>query len=171
MEQFDDLPDPPGPSDPFNDDPAMHGGGYLAGNDDQEIRKIRRRVSPLGKVTITIAWCSGSSGASGTSSRRAPLAEQQAEQATNEGMHALEHLLGQDIPRDQMASRVRDLYQRYGASERVRMSCRRILARLRDTKAMPLLIEGMHRTGNERHQAAMASRRSGCPKAPRRATR
>lgn len=145
------LAAPPGPEDPFTSAPS---GGYLGGNDDDEVRKINRRVSPVGKVITLLVL--GGLGTTGAFIAKSAREEQQANTAQTEGRAALERLLSADQDRSQLAGKVRELYQQYKASEEVRMSCRRMLARLRDPQSVQIMIEGVQRRGNERRQAALA---------------
>src|SRR5690242_12717475 len=104
MAELDDLPDPPaGPSDPFQD-PSMAGGGYLGGNDDDEIRKIRRRVSPVGKVLALLVL--GGVAGTGYYIWNTAQDDARAERDKNEGRAELEHILGQTLPREQLASQI-----------------------------------------------------------------
>ncbi len=144
------LAAPPGPEDPFTE-PA---GGYLAGNDDDEVRKINRRVSPIGKLLALLVI--GGVGATGAFIAKSARDEAAANQAQTEGRAALDRLLQADGDRAQLPQKVRELYERYKASEEVRMACRRLLARLRDPQSVNIMIEGVRRRGNERRQAALA---------------
>ncbi|MDP3275834.1 MAG: hypothetical protein Q8Q09_11600 [Deltaproteobacteria bacterium] len=142
------------PSSPSFDEPVEASGGYLSGSDDEEIRKINRRVSPVGKLLGFLVLCGvGGTGAFMVNSAREQASE---ERAHTEGRQALDRLLTETTDRTQLAAPVRALYERYKASEEVRMSCRRLLAQLRDPQSVPIMIEGVNRRGNERRQAALA---------------
>jgi hypothetical protein len=164
MAQLDDLPDPPGPSDPFDQPGAAYGGGgYLGGSDDEEIRKIRRRVSPFGKVMILVVL--GVLAGVGYFLVKSASDQSAAESAKTAGLAELGHVMDQTLPPDQLASRVRDVYNRYKASVEVRMAARRVLAGLHDTTAVPLLIEGLRGDAAERRQAALGLAEIGSPDA------
>ena len=142
---------PPPTEDPFTE-PA---GGYLAGNDDDEVRKINRRVSPVGKLIALLTLA----GIGGTGFFIVKIAqEERAEtQAQTEGRAALQRLLDdQNLNRSELPTKVREIYERYKASEEVRMACRRLLAQVRDPQSVNIMIEGIRRRGNERRQAALA---------------
>ncbi len=161
MDKLDDLPDPPGASDPFSQ-PAG-GGGYLGGNDDDEVRKIRRRVSPVGKVLALLVLA----GAAGTGYYVYSTAKHDAavERANHDGRAELERIVGQPISQEQIATQVRAAYERFKDGPEFRMSARRILARAHDANAMPIFIEGLHESGRERSQAALGVAEIGMPAA------
>lgn len=158
------LQTPPGP-DPFGDPSADlgGGGGYLGGNDDDEVRKINRRVSPVGKVLgLLVVLGVGGAGYFAFQSSREQAAQ---ETARVEGNAAIQRMLNETTDRAQLPAKVRELYERYKASDEVRMACRRLLASLHDTTAVPMMIDGLRRRGNERRQAALALAEIGLPAA------
>jgi HEAT repeat protein len=145
-----DLPPVPPSDDAFSES----GGGYLSGGDDEEVRKINRRVSPVGKIVALLVVAGlGTTGVFIAKSAQEEAAEKQ---AGVDGRAALERLVAETQDRSQLPAKVRELYERYKASEEVRMSCRRLLAQLRDPQSVTILIEGLRRRGNERRQAALA---------------
>lgn len=163
MAQLDELPDPPsGPNDPFQN-PALESGGYLAGNDDEEVQKIRRRITPFGKalIALVLVLLVGV----GYFLVKTAREDEAREQARLEGRAALERVLSQTLPPEQLASQVRDIYARYRQSPELRMSVRRILARLHDPQSIPIMIEGLRESGRERQQAALALAEIGLPAA------
>lgn len=149
-----DSPDPLAPpptEDPFTE-PA---GGYLAGNDDEEVRKINRRVSPVGKLLAVLVL--GGIGGTGYFIAKSAAEERAEAAAQTEGRQALQRLLDdRNLDRAQLPTKVREIYERYKASEEVRMACRRLLAQVRDPQSVNIMIEGIRRRGNERRQAALA---------------
>jgi HEAT repeat protein len=156
------LPPAAGDADPFGGG-DVPGGGYLGGNDDDEVRKINRRVSPVGKIlAVLVLGAVGGAGYFAVESAREQSAQ---ETARTEGNAALQRLLNETTDRTQLPAKVRELYERYKASDEVRMACRRLMASLHDTSSVPLLIEGLRRRGNERRQAALALAEIGLPAA------
>jgi HEAT repeat protein len=144
-----DLPPVPPSDDAF----SSSGGGYLSGSDDDEVRKINRRVSPVGKILALLVVAGlGTTGVFIAKSAQEEAAEKQ---AGVDGRAALDRLILETQDRAQLPAKVRELYERYKASEEVRMACRRLLAQLRDPQALPILIDGLRRRGNERRQAAL----------------
>lgn len=162
MDKIDDLPDPPAPDESF-DSPAGGGGGYLSGNDDEEVRKIRRRTSGWDKILILVVLA----GLCGTGYFLWRSAQQTAavERANHDGRAALERIVSQPIPQDQIAAQVRTAYEQYKAGSEFRMAARRILARIHDASAMPIFIEGLQQSGRERQQAALGVAEIGMPAA------
>jgi len=163
------LAAPPGPEDPFADQ-AASGGGYLAGNnDDEEVRKINRRVSPFGKVLALLIV--GGIGTTGYFIAKRAQEEAAANRAQTEGRAALERLLAADQDRAQLPAKVREFYQQYKASEEVRMACRRLLARLHDAQSVDIMIEGVVAAETSDARRPWRSQSSGPPSPRPRRTR
>src|SRR4051794_41143773 len=130
MAEFNDLPDQPGPTDPFSapSPSVMLDNDYSGRGDDAEIRRIRRRVTPFGKAMISIVLVAVI--ATGYLLVRSARDEAATEEATTEGLAELQRITSQDLPHDQLAARIRDVYARFNVSPRIRMSARRFLAGL-----------------------------------------
>ncbi len=161
MDKIDDLPDPPPPSEQF--DAPAGGGGYLSGNDDDEVRKITARTSGWDKLLILVVLAG--LGGTGYYMWRTAQHDAAVERANREGRAALDRILQQPIPQDQIAAQVRAAYQQYKSGPEFRMAARRILARVHDAAAMPIFIEGLQESGRERQQAALGVAEIGMPAA------
>ncbi len=155
---FDDLPDAP---DVPDDPPGGDGGGPM-GSDDDAVRQIRRRVSPIGWLLIISVL--GIGGGVGYYMVNTAIHDARDEREKEQGRLDLQRVLQENLPNDQAAARVRDIYSRY-QSESVRMSARRILAGLKDPQAVPMLIEGLNAPGQGRAQAALGLAEIGSPAA------
>jgi HEAT repeat protein len=155
---FDDLPDAP---DVPDDPPGGDGGGPM-GSDDDAVRQIRRRVSPVG--WLLILGILGIGGGVGYYMVNTAIQDARDEREREEGRLELQRILQENLPPAQTATRVREVYGRYHA-EGIRMSARRILAGLKDPQAVPLLIEGLTTPGQGRAQAALGLAEIGSPAA------
>ncbi len=160
MSDLDDLPEPPpGPSEPFNE---PYGGGYLAGTDDQEIRKIRRKISPVGKLLFLVILAGGAG--IGYFMAKSAMDEAALERSTREGREELRRVMAQALPPAELASQVRAIYGRNRSPE-VRMSARRLLAGMHDAQSVPMLIDGLRGAATERRQSALGLAEIGLPAA------
>jgi HEAT repeat protein len=158
MSDLDDLPDVP---DVPEDEPAK--GGLSLGNDEEAVRQIRRRVSPMGWLLIVSVL--GVGGATGYYLVQSAREEERQDQQTAEGRRALAALIAQvDLTPEETARRLRDLYTRY-PNAGVRLPVRRMLAALRDPQALPMLIDGLRETGRTRAEAALGIAELGLPAA------
>lgn len=155
---FDDLPDAPD----VPDDPPGGDGGAPMGSDDDAVRQIRRRVSPFGWLLIVSVL--GVGGGVGYYMVNTAIRDARDEQEKEQGRLDLQRVLQENLPREQTAARVREIYGRYH-SESVRMSARRILAGLKDPLSVPMLIEGLSTTPQGRAQAALGLAEIGSPAA------
>jgi HEAT repeat protein len=155
---FDDLPDVP-------DAPDDGAGADLAtpmGSDDDAVRQIRRRVSPMGWFVILSVLVIG--GGVGYYMYNSAVIEAREEREREEGRLDLSRILQQNLSAEQTASQVRAVYGRY-QSENVRMAARRILAGVKDPQSVPMLIDGLALEGVGRAQAALGLAEIGLPAA------
>jgi HEAT repeat protein len=154
---FDDLPDVPD----VPDEPTGGSDGPM-GNDDDAVRQIRRRISPVGWLLIVSVL--GVGGSVGYYMVNTAIQDAREEREREQGRLELQRVLQENLSNDQIAARVRDIYTRY-RSESVRMPARRILAGVRDPQAVPMLIEGLSMPGQGRAQAALGLAEIGLPAA------
>lgn len=155
--ELDDLPDVPD----VPDEPP--GGDGPIGSDDDAIRKINRRVSPIGWLLIvSVLGVGGGAAYYGVTSE---IQRQHEEAAEQQGRRDLQEVLGHtDYTPDQIATRVRAIYTA-SQSDSVKASARRVLAGLHDPQSVPMLIEGLAIPGNARAQAALGLAEIGLPAA------
>lgn len=151
----DDLPDVPDVPDERTDDAPMM-------SDDEAVKKINRRISPVGWIGIVAVLTTGSA----TGYYMFQSAQQQGveEEQRDRGRADLQAILDRNLPPAETAAAVREVYQRYSA-ESVRQPARRVLAGLKDPQAVPMLIEGLTNPGIPRAQSAMGIAEIGMPHA------
>jgi HEAT repeat protein len=156
---FDDLPDvPDGPDDPSGG--GAGGGDGPMGSDEDAVRQIRRRVSPVGWVAILAVLVVG--GGTAWQLTNTAIREAREERENSEGTLELNRILQQTIPNTQKAEQVRAIYSRFQSPD-VRARARRLLSGLKDQQAIPMLIEGLDRPGGSRTQAAQGIAEIGLP--------
>lgn len=148
-----DLPDVPDMPDEVIDDGPMV-------SDDEAVRKINRRVSPLGWVGLLAVL--GAGGATGYYMLQSAQHQGVEDEQRDRGKAELQAILDRNLTPAETATAVRAVYQRYTA-ESVRQPARRVLAGLRDPQSVPMLIEGLDRPGTPRAQAAMGLAEIGMP--------
>lgn len=151
----DDLPDVPDVPDERLDDAPMV-------SDDEAVKKINRRISPVGWIGLIAVLGAGSA----TGYYMYQSAQQQGfeDDQRGRGRADLQAILDRNLPPAETAAAVREVYQRYTA-ESVRQPARRVLAGLRDPQSVPMLIDGLATPGAPRAQAAMGLAEIGMPHA------
>lgn len=150
-----DLPDVPDVPDERVDDGPMV-------SDDEAVKKINRRVSPVGWLGLIAVL--GAGGATGYSMYQSAQHEAVEDAQKDRGRADLQAIIDRNLPPAETAAAVREVYQRYTA-ESVRQPARRVLAGLRDPQSVPMLIDGLAVPGAPRAQAAMGLAEIGMPHA------
>jgi HEAT repeat protein len=131
-------------------------------SDDEAVRRINRRVSPVGWLAILAVLGVGG----GTGYYMYNSAKQAGTEADDlaRGRAELTAITERNLPGAETARLVREVYGRY-PSRAVRQSARRLLAQLNDPESVPMLIEGLDEPGAGRKQAALALAEIGLPAA------
>lgn len=151
-----DLPDVP--DVPDLPDESLGVGPMVS--DEEAVRKINRRVSPVGWIGLISVLGAGSA----TGYYMFQSAQQQGveDEQRDRGRAELQTILDRNLTPAETAVAVRAVYQRYTADS-VRQPARRLLAGLHDPESVPMLIEGLSTPGAPRAQAAMGLAEIGMP--------
>lgn len=152
----DDLPDVPD----VPDEPSGDGGGMVT--DDEAVRRINRRVSPVGWLAILAVL--GVGGGTGYYMLNSARQDAHEDEDRGRGFAELTAITERNLPSAETARLVREVYGRY-QTRGVRQGARRLLAQLRDPEAVPMLIEGLAEPGAGRKQAALGLAEIGLPAA------
>ncbi|TAK19078.1 MAG: HEAT repeat domain-containing protein [Myxococcaceae bacterium] len=152
----DDLPEVPDvPDEPSGDSGAMI-------SDDEAVRRINRRVSPVGWLGIIAVL--GVGGGTGYYMLNTARQEQAEADALTRGRAELTAITERNLPNAETARLVREVYARNTARS-VRQTARRLLAQLSDPESVPMLIDGLAEAGAGRKQAALGLAEIGLPAA------
>ena len=152
----DDLPEVPDvPDEPSGDSGVMV-------SDDEAVRRINRRVSPVGWLGIIAVL--GVGGGTGYYMLNTARQEQAEADALTRGRAELTAITERNLPNAETARLVREVYGRNTARS-VRQTARRLLAQLNDPESVPMLIDGLAEQGAGRKQAALGLAEIGLPAA------
>ncbi len=152
----DDLPEVPD----MPDEPSSDGGVMVS--DDEAVRRINRRVSPVGWLAILAVL--GVGGGTGYYMINSARQEANEDQDLARGRAELTAITERNLPNAETARLVREVYGRF-QSRGVRQAARRLLAQLADPESVPMLIEGLAEPGAGRKQAALGLAEIGLPAA------